>query len=84
MREIIALALLCLVLALVSLVVLVWAAFSGALFTLDGLLLAAICLTLAAMFGSCFLWLAYDAGWWRLLKSRWQTASNPKQNDTNR
>lgn len=82
MREIIALALLCLLLALGSLGVLAWAALSGPIFSMDGLLLAAICLTLAAIFGLCFLWLATEARLWELLKSRRAGGSDSKEADS--
>lgn len=57
MRETIALALLCLVITLASLGAVVATLLRGELFTMDGLLLAAICLTLAAIFFPFLLWL---------------------------
>ena len=63
MGEIITLAVFCVLMVLASLGVAVWTAVSGSFFTLDGLLLVSICLLLAAVFGGCFLWLAYDAHW---------------------
>jgi len=84
MREIIALSLLCLLLAIGPLAVLGWAALSGPIFSMDGLLLAAICLTLAAIFGVCFLWLASEARLWELLKSRRAGGAESKEADRNR
>jgi hypothetical protein len=81
MREIAILAFLCLFLALASVGVLVWAALSGPILTLDGLLLASICLLLAAVFGFCFLWLANDARLWDLLRSRGQAAPQPNKKE---
>jgi hypothetical protein len=81
MREMIALALLCLLLAVGSLAVLAWAAVSTPILSLDGLLLAAICLTLAAVFGFCSLWLARDIGLVEMLKSRRAGAANPEKTD---
>lgn len=83
MREIIALALLCLLLAVGPLAVLAWAAVSGSLFSMDGLLLATICLTLAAVFGFCFLWLARDGGLWEMLKSHRASSSHSKESHGN-
>ncbi|MGH9805356.1 MAG: hypothetical protein ACRD4D_09315 [Candidatus Acidiferrales bacterium] len=79
MREIIALAVICLLIVLASLGIAAWTAVSGSLFTLDGLLLVSICLMLAAVFGGCFLWLAYDAGWLERLKSRRVAGSSPQK-----
>jgi hypothetical protein len=79
MRETIALAALCLLIALASLGIAVWTAVSGSLFTLDGLLLVSICLLLATVFGGCFLWFAYDAGWLKLLKRPSAAGTAPKE-----
>lgn len=79
MREIIAVAVLCLLIVLASLGLTVWTALSGSLFTLDGLLLVSICLLLATVFGGCFLWLAYDAGWLERLRSRRAANTAPKE-----
>ncbi|MFQ5777528.1 MAG: hypothetical protein ACE5IP_05930 [Terriglobia bacterium] len=57
MRETIALALLCLVITLASLGAVVATLLRGELFTMDGLLLAAICLTLATIFFFFLVWL---------------------------
>lgn len=77
MRELIALCLLCLILALASLGAMVWGALVMPLLSMDGLLLVAVCLTLAVFFGFCFLWLAYEARLWELVKGRHAVASNP-------
>lgn len=78
MREIIALALFCLLVAVGSLAVAAWTAISGSLFTLDGLLLAAICLLLATVFFFCFLWFARDARLLDWVKARRRVASAPE------
>ncbi len=78
MREIIALAVICLLIVVASLGIVAWTAISGWLLTLDGLLLVSICLMLAAVFGACFLWLAYDAGWLKKLKSRRTSSAAPE------
>ncbi|MFQ5663898.1 MAG: hypothetical protein ACE5HL_08705 [Terriglobia bacterium] len=44
---------------------------------MDRLLLAAVCLLLAGIFGFCFLWLARDAHLWEMLKNRRPIATNP-------
>ena len=77
MGEILALALFCLLVAVVSLGVVAWSAVSGPFFTLDNLLLTSICLLLAAVFGFCFLWLARDARLLEWLKSRRDQPSKP-------
>jgi len=78
MREILALALLCLLIALASLGAVVWAVASaaregllvGEILTLDGLLMVAVALLVSSMFGFCFLWLARDTGLWERIKRR--------------
>jgi len=78
MRETLALALLCLLIALASLGAVVWAVASaaregvlvGEILTLDGLLMISVGLLLSSMFGFCFLWLARDAGLWERVKRR--------------
>ncbi|MFQ5723743.1 MAG: hypothetical protein ACE5G6_04565 [Terriglobia bacterium] len=85
MREVLALALLCLLLALGSLGFVVWfvvdAALEGMLrgrvFTLDGLLLVAIGLTVSFAFGLCFAWTLRDADLRELLLPRRQPAAQP-------
>jgi len=77
MGEILALALFCLLVAVVSLGVVAWSAISGPFFSLDSLLLTSICLLLAAVFGFCFLWLARDARLLEWLKSRRDQTSQP-------
>ena len=79
MREIIALAVFCLLVAAGALAAAVGTAVSGSLFTLDGLLLVSICLLLAAVFGFCFLWLARDVGWLERLKSLRRSATPPPE-----
>lgn len=79
MREVIALCLLCLVLALASLGAMVWGALAMPLLSMDGLLLVAVCLTLAVFFGFCFLWLAYEVRLWELVKRHHAAASNPAE-----
>jgi len=78
MSEIIALAVICLLIVVASLGVAGWTALSGGLFSLDGLLLISICLMLAAVFGVCLLWLAYDAGWLQKLMSRRAAGAPPE------
>lgn len=80
-REIIVLALLCLLLALGAFVVLAWAALAGSILTMDGLLLASVCLLLGAIFSFCFLWLARDAHLWDMVKGPRRAPSNPKNSD---
>lgn len=82
MRELIALCLLCLILALASLGAMVWGALAMPLLSMDGLLLVAVCLTLAVFFGFCFLWLAYEARLWELLRSRRTVAAPPAESKT--
>ena len=83
MREMIALALLCLFVAVASLGVMVWAIVDALLdrlpseiINMDGLLLIAVCLLLAAIFGFCFAWLARDARLWERVKGK-AVATNP-------
>jgi hypothetical protein len=78
MREIVALAVFCLLIVVACFGMVIWTAVSGELFTLDGLLLVSICLMLAAVFGGCFLWLAYDAGWLERPKLRRGPSSSPE------
>jgi len=77
MREVVILSLLCLFLALASLGALVWGVLSMPLFSLDGLLLTAICGTLATFFGFCFLWFAYEARLWERFRRQNQAAVGP-------
>lgn len=77
MREILGLALLCLIVILGAVGVLVRTFFQGTSWTMDRLLLAAVCLLLAGIFGFCFLWLARDAHLWEMLKNRRPIATNP-------
>lgn len=77
MRETIALALVCLLLTVVSLAALVWAVgqalvdrLPSEILNLDGLLLSAVCLLLATVFGFCFVWFARDARLWEWVKNR--------------
>ena len=78
MRETLALALLCLLIALASVGAVVWAVASaaregllvGEILTLDGLLMIAVGLLVSSMFGFCFLWLARDTGLWERIKRR--------------
>lgn len=79
MREIIALALFCLLVAVGALAVALWTAISGSLFTLDGLLLVSICLLMVTVFAFCFLWLARDAGWLERMKSRRRSPAPPPE-----
>ncbi len=84
MRETLALALLCLLIALASLGAVAWAVaraawegvLVGEILTLDGLLMIAVGLLVSSMFGFCFLWLARDAGWLQRLARR-RAAANP-------
>lgn len=82
MRETIALALVCLLLTVVSLAALVWAVgqalvdrLPSEILNLDGLLLSAVCLLLATVFGFCFLWFARDARLWEWVKNRGRLGS---------
>lgn len=77
MREILILSLLCLFLALLSLGAMVWGALTMPLFSLDNLLLAAICGTLAVFFAFCFLWFAYEARLWEVLRRRKDPSAAP-------
>lgn len=78
MRETLALALLCLLIAVASLGAVAWAVaraawegfLVGEILTLDGLLMIAVGLLVSLMFGFCFLWLARDAGLWEAVKRR--------------
>lgn len=84
MREIMGLALFCLVVTLASLGVLVWAVLQGTILSLDGLLLTTVCLLLAAIFGFCFVGLARDARLWDMLRNRGTTASQPDKTNPNK
>ncbi len=76
MRETLILSLLCLIVALVSLGVVVWAVADAALagllaesiLTLDGLLMVSIGLLTSLVFGFCFLWTAREARLWEMLR----------------
>lgn len=76
MREIVILSLLCLFLAVASLGAMVWGALSMPLFSMDGLLLVAICGTLAAFFAFCFVWFAYEARLWEALRRKKEPAAS--------
>ncbi len=77
MREALALIVFCAVIALTCLGAAAWAVVSGEGITLDVLLLVSVCLTLAAVFGFCTLWLAHDAGLLEGLKRRRAAPANP-------
>lgn len=85
MRETLALALLCLLIAVASLGAVAWAVVDaaregvlvGEILTLDGLLMISVSLLLSVMFGFCFLWLARDTGLWEKVKRRRVAASAP-------
>lgn len=77
MKEIYALIGFCGLVVLASLAVLGWAAVSGEGLTLDLLLLAAICLSVATLFGAAGLWFAWDAGLLDKWKARLRPAPNP-------
>lgn len=77
MREVMALILFCALIAVASLGVAGWALVSGEGLTLDVLLLVFICLTLAAVFGFCALWLANDAGLLERFKPARPAEANP-------
>jgi hypothetical protein len=77
MREIVILSFLCLFLALVSLGAMVWGGLTMPLFSLDGLLLAAICGTLATFFAFCFVWFAYEARLWEALRRKKEPLAAP-------
>ncbi|MDA2913037.1 hypothetical protein MYX77_03600 [Acidobacteriia bacterium AH_259_A11_L15] len=85
MREMLALALLCLLLALGSLGIVVWFVVDAALegmiqsrvLTLDGLLMIAIGLAVSFAFGICFAWTVHDAHLWELVLPRRQAAAQP-------
>ena len=77
MRETLALIGFCAVIALACLGAAGWAMVSGEGITLDVLLLVSVCLTLAAVFGFCTLWLAHDAGLLAGLKRRRAAPANP-------
>ncbi|MBI2956200.1 MAG: hypothetical protein HYY26_02685 [Acidobacteria bacterium] len=80
MREVIALIVFCLLMAVLSLGVIGWSLVFGEGLTLDNLLLLSVCLTLALVFGFCALWLAYDAGLLERLRRRAPAAApaNPE------
>ncbi|HEX9764121.1 MAG TPA: hypothetical protein VGA39_02460 [Candidatus Acidoferrales bacterium] len=77
MREILALILFCVLIAVACLGAAGWALVSGEGLTLDVLLLVFVCLTLATVFGFCALWVAWDAGLLEPLKRRFSPAGNP-------
>ncbi len=77
MREVWGLIGFCALVTLGCLVAAVWAVLSGEGITLDVLLLVSVCLTLAAVFGFCTLWLACDAGLLEALKRRRAAPANP-------
>lgn len=77
MRETIALMLFCFLMVLASLGVLLWAILQGNIFSMDGLLLAAICLLVSSVFGICFVWLAHDTGLGEMLRRPRQASSEP-------
>jgi hypothetical protein len=77
MREVVILSLLCVFLAVVSLGAMVWGVLIMPLFSLDGLLLVAICGTLATFFAFCFVWFAYEARLWEAIRRRKEPAAGP-------
>ena len=77
MREALALVGFCALITLGCVAAAVWAVVSGEGITLDVLLLVFVCLTLAAVFGFCTLWLAHDAGLLEALKRRRAAPANP-------
>jgi hypothetical protein len=77
MREALALILFCAVVVAGCLGAAGWALISGEGLTLDVLLLVFVCLTLAAVFGFCGLWVAWDAGLLEPLKRRLTAGANP-------
>lgn len=77
MREIQALILFCLLIAVACLGAAGWALVSGEGLTLDVLLLVFVCLTLATVFGFCALWVAWGAGLLEPLKRKVIGAANP-------
>ena len=85
MRETLALAGLCLLIAVVSLGVMLWAVVDAFLdhlpsevFNVDSLLLIAICLFMSTVFGFCAAWIARDAGLWPVVRNRRPASSDPK------
>lgn len=90
MRETLALALFCLLVAVLSFGVVLWVVVDatlegmllGAVLTLDGLLLIAIGLLIGGMFGFCFLWLMRDARLWEVVKNRRLAVSAEKNSST--
>jgi hypothetical protein len=81
MREVLALILFCLLIAVACLGAAAWALLSGEGLTLDVLLLVFVCLTLTAVFGFCAVWVAWDAGLLEPLKRR-MGAANPGKADS--
>jgi len=72
-QEMILLAGLCALLVLLSLAGLVWTFVAGLLYpqiTMDGLLLALVCLAMGGVFTVMLLWQASSAGWLEALKQR--------------
>jgi len=82
MREVLALIGFCALVTLGCLAAAVGAAVSGEGITLDVLLLVSVCLTLAAVFGFCTLWLAHDAGLLENLKRRPAAPANPGKKES--
>ncbi len=78
-REVLLIVLACVLVAAASIGALVWAAVVGPILTLDGLLLASVCLLLAATFGGLGAWLACDAGLLNRMKAR--KAENKKASE---
>jgi hypothetical protein len=77
MREVYALLGFCGFVVLASFAALVRGLLSGEGLTLDTLLLVAICLSVATLFGGVALWFAWDAGLLDSWKARLQRKANP-------
>lgn len=82
MTEIAALAFLCLFIVIATLAVVAAELINRTLLSLDGLLLAGICLMVAAFFSFVFLWLAHDSHLLDWLKRRKPAASPAPEEPT--
>lgn len=69
----------CTVLAIAGLATVVWGVASGAFFSIDGLWLALISLTISMVFGGNVAWSLYTGEFQRILREYRQSAS-PSQN----
>ena len=66
----------CFILAIGGLAAVVWGFVTGRIFSIDGLWLALICLTLSAVFGGNIVWSIYTGEFQRILQE-WRKGSSP-------